>query len=295
VPPFKYYTVDVFAETKYAGNQLAVIRGAGDLPTAEMQRIALEMNYSETTFMLSDEPRDGAHDVRIFTPAAEVPFAGHPTLGTAFVIRQELMQPTDRNVVLNLKVGRIPVTFEDVPGEAEVLWMRQRSPEFGAEVSAETMAGVLGLAVDQMDARFPFQEVSTGLPFWIAPLVSLQALNQARTNQDHYERLVRDSPAKGVLLFCAEANEPGNDLCTRMFAEFLGVTEDPATGSANGCLAGYLIRHDYFGGGSIDIRVEQGYQIRRPSLLRLRARVDGEEIGVEVGGRVIPVAVGELL
>ncbi len=132
-----FYIVDVFAEEKYAGNQLAVVRGAGHLPDATLQKIAAEINYSETTFVLSDEERNGGYDVRIFTPKEEVPFAGHPTLGTAYVIAREISpHPVDR-VTLNLKAGPIPVTLGDV------CWMRQQSPTFGAAFTADPISRVL--------------------------------------------------------------------------------------------------------------------------------------------------------
>src|SRR5215216_1897518 len=159
-----FYIVDVFAEEKYAGNQLAVVRGGAGLPDERLQKIALEMNYSETTFVLSEEESDGGYDVRIFTPGREVPFAGHPTLGTAYVIRHEILaEPADR-VTLNLKAGRIPVTF------GEVLWMRQLPPTFGSKLDRDPAARALNLEPTDLDDRFPVQEVSTGLPAIIVPL-----------------------------------------------------------------------------------------------------------------------------
>src|SRR5215216_4743647 len=132
-----FYIVDVFAEEKYAGNQLAVVRGGAGLPDERLQKIALEMNYSETTFLLAEEERDGGYDVRIFTPGGEIPFAGHPTLGTAFVIRQEVLAEPVERVTLNLKAGKIPVTF------GEVLWMRQLPPTFGSTLDPAKTARIL--------------------------------------------------------------------------------------------------------------------------------------------------------
>ena len=142
-----FYIVDVFAQQKYTGNQLAVFRNAADISDGEMQRIARETNFSETTFILSDEPRDGGYDVRIFTPAAEVPFAGHPTLGTAYVISHEIIGETTVDVILNLKAGRIPVSTAD----DGVLWMKQNPPSFGPIHDPKAIAEVLGL--DQKDYR----------------------------------------------------------------------------------------------------------------------------------------------
>jgi len=175
-----FYIVDVFAESKYTGNQLAVFRNGSRYSDSEMQRIAKEMNYSETTFIISDEPRNGGYDVRIFTPAEEVPFAGHPTLGTAFVILREIASRPLEKVVLNLTVGQIPVTFDykgDVP---DILWMQQKPPEFGETLAREDMAAALGLDPEDLNASFPVQEVSTGAPTIIAPLTSLEAQKQVK-------------------------------------------------------------------------------------------------------------------
>jgi len=286
-----FYIVDVFAEEKYAGNQLAVFREAGELGGEEMQRIARETNFSETTFILRDEPRDGGFDVRIFTPGEEVPFAGHPTLGTAHVIRSEIAKGKAEALSLNLKVGKIPVTF----GRDGYGWMKQIEPTFGKPHPAETMAAILKLPVDDIDGRFPVQEVSTGLPFFIVPLKTIAALKTAKIDRDRYFAYIRDSSAKGILVFCPQAHEAGNDISVRVFVDYFGVPEDPATGSGNGCLAGYLVKHRYFGKDAVDIRSEQGYEIGRPSLLLLKAAEISGHVHVSVGGRSIIVARGEFI
>lgn len=280
--------VDVFAEEKYAGNQLAVVRGAAGLSDGDLLKITREMNYSETTFVLSEEERDGGYDVRIFTPGGEVPFAGHPTLGTAHVIRDEILSEPVERLVLNLEAGKIPVTFGDV------LWMDQLPPTFGRTLDPSSMARVLRLEPDDLDDSHPVQGVSTGLPAIIVPLRTLDALRRCRVDWDLYRASA--GAGENLYVFCPEPHEggPGN-LSARMFADDLGVTEDPATGSAAGCLAGYLARHRYFGADSVDVRVEQGYEIHRPSLLYLRAGKDGDGINVSVGGKVQMVARGELV
>jgi trans-2,3-dihydro-3-hydroxyanthranilate isomerase len=286
-----FYIVDVFAEEKYAGNQLAVFRAAGELGGDTMQRIARETNFSETTFILSDEPRAGAFAVRIFTPGEEVPFAGHPTLGTAHIIRSEILGDKAKAVSLQLKVGKIPVTF----GRDGYGWMKQIEPTFGKPHPAETLAAILKLPIDDIDNRFPVQEVSTGLPFFIVPLKTIAALKTAKIDRDRYFAYIKDASAKGILVFCPQTHEPGNDISVRVFVDYFGVPEDPATGSGNGCLAGYLVKHRYFGKESIDIRSEQGYEIGRPSLLLLRAEEDSGHIRISVGGRSITVARGEFI
>lgn len=283
-----FYILDVFAEKKYAGNQLAVIRGAGNLSDEEMQSIAAEMNYSETTFILSEEEQNGGYNVRIFTPKEEVPFAGHPTLGTAYVIAQEIKAESVERIILNLKVGQIPVILGDVS------WMRQPSPTFDNTFTASQLSRVLGIEDTDLDERFPIQEVSTGLPCIVAPLKSLEALKRCRVDRDAYYDLISTTQAKAILVFSPEPYDKA-DLSVRFFADYYGVPEDPATGSANGCLAGYLVEHRYFDTDSIDVHVEQGYEIRRPSLLYLRAEKTEGEIGVSVGGKVQMVARGELL
>jgi len=282
-----FYIVDVFAIEKYTGNQLAVFLDAGAISDAEMQQIALEMNYSETTFITSNGS-GGGYDVRIFTPNKELPFAGHPTLGTAFIIQQALIKKPASRVNLNLKVGQIPVTWE-----GEFLWMRQNQPTFHRELPAEAIAPVLNLGVDDIDTRFPIQEVNTGIPFIIVPLRTHKALKACRTDRGKYFELVEKTAAKEMLVFCPETYSPENNLSVRVFAEYLGIPEDPATGSANGCLAGYLVKHEYFGEESIKVRVEQGYEINRPSLLLLKAQKKQSEIEVNVGGKVVMVAKGE--
>jgi trans-2,3-dihydro-3-hydroxyanthranilate isomerase len=291
----QFYIVDVFAEEKYAGNQLAVFTDASGLSTEQMQQIAREMNFSETTFILSSQPHNDGYDVRIFTPVKELPFAGHPTLGTAFILQQEILrQPVD-GVVLNLKVGPIPVTPIYRGDEVDLLWMRQNSPTFGEVVQAEKIAPVLNLAPDDIDDRFPIQEVSTGVPFLIVPLKRLEALQRIAVNLDRLFALIESLQAKMIFCFCPQTRDRANQFSARMFAHVLGIPEDPATGSANGCFAGYLAQHRYLGDAPVDVRVEQGYEINRPSLLLLKAERVGEAIDVQVGGRVVLVARGEFV
>ena len=283
--------VDVFAEEKYAGNQLAVVRYGKDVPDSEMQRIARETNYSETTFINSSEERNGGYDVRIFTPKQEVPFAGHPTLGTAYVIEQEAIGKPVEKIVLNLKVGQIPVTFSP----DGVLWMRQKQPAFGRTFDPQTISQILSIEPEAIDDRFPIEEVSTGLPFIIVPLTKLEDVKHCALAKDKYFDLVKETEAKSILVFNPETYDAKNNLNVRVFAEAYGITEDPATGSANGCLAGYLSKYRYFKTERVNVRVEQGYEVGRPSLLHLTAEVRDGAIAVSVGGRVVPIARGELL
>ena len=284
------YILDVFAEQKYAGNQLAVVRNASILSDEQMQKIAKEMNYSETTFILNDESRDKGYDVRIFTPAAEVPFAGHPTIGTAFVVRHEIIKRTVEQVILNLKVGQVHVSFEK-----DILWMKPKETIFGETFEPEEILQFLTVGKEDIDNKFPIQHVSIGIDFVFVPLKSLDAVKKASIVKGKLFDWLRDKQIKCVFVFCSETYSPQNDMNVRLFADCLGITEDPATGSANSCLASYLVKHRYFGKKIIDIRVEQGYEINRPSLLYLRAEENDEKIDVSVGGKVKLIAKGELI
>jgi trans-2,3-dihydro-3-hydroxyanthranilate isomerase len=290
-----FYIVDVFAEHKFAGNQLAVFRASTQLTTAEMQAIAKEMNYSETTFILSETPQSEGYNVKIFTPEQELPFAGHPTLGTAFVLQQMVIQDSVSIVRLNLQVGQIPVTIEYSDQSIDMLWMQQNQPEFSAGVDRDEIASILGLNVDEIDDRFPIETVSTGVPFLIVPLKTQAALQRAKVNKDLFFQRIETTDAKAILVFCPEPLNAANRLSVRVFADGLGIPEDPATGSANGCLAAYLVQHAYFGQAEIDIRVEQGYMIGRPSVLFLRARKENQTFDISVGGKTILVAKGEFV
>ncbi|MFX1375259.1 MAG: PhzF family phenazine biosynthesis protein [Promethearchaeota archaeon] len=289
MPKCKFYIVDVFAERKLEGNQLAVFISEDGFTDSEMQKIAKEMNFSETTFITSIEN----YTVRIFTPDMELPFAGHPTIGTAYVIQKEIIQTDIKTLLLNLKIGQIPVLFKYKSGEAEEIWMEQNVPAFGQFFDPELIANSFFLEEDDIDIRFPIQEVSTGLPFIIVPLKSLDALKRARVERERFFELVENTNAKSILLFCPEARKKGNSLSVRVFTEVPGF-EDPATGSGNGCLAAYLVHHQYYGKNSINVRVEQGYEIGRPSLLYLRAEVEENQISVSVGGKAFIIAEGEL-
>lgn len=287
-----FHIVDVFARERYAGNQLAVVESSGEIADERMGAIAAEMDFSETTFVESwTEP----YEVRIFTPEAEIPFAGHPTLGTAAVIREEVDSDPDE-VVLELGVGEVPVAVENREGDGtETLWMTQQPAEFRERLAGERLAGVLSLSPGPVADGWPVQVVSTGLPTIVVPLSDREALTDARLDRTAYDAVTGDREAKNVLAFCPDPRDDANDLAVRVFAPFYGVPEDPATGSSNGCLAGYLARHAYFGSGAVEARVEQGYEIGRPSLLQLEAVDRGDDVHVEVGGGVVPVARGDLI
>lgn len=290
----KFYMLDVFAEQKYAGNQLAVVRDGHKYSDGEMQLIAREFNFSETTFILSETEQNGGYPVRIFTPSHELPFAGHPTLGTAYIIQQELIGHEIDRVTLSLKAGQIPVDFSYKDGRVQELIMKQLKPEFGKQVDPGQAAPMLQIDLNDIDGRFPCLEVSTGMYDLIVPLRTLEAQKRVNIDIPAYYNLIEKQTAKAILTFCPETYDANCQLNVRMFADYFGVSEDPATGSANGCLAGYLVKERYFDGDSIDIRVEQGLEIGRPSVLHLIAEKKIDGIDIRVGGRVVRVAEGEL-
>lgn len=283
----RFFIVDVFAEKKYEGNQLAVFVRDGDLSTDEMQQIANEMHFSESTFVA--QAREDEFEVRIFTPDMEVPFAGHPTLGTAFVIRELLAWSRGDRLVLNLAVGQIPVAFSN-----NTLMMEQKQPSFGAIIADRArIAQILSIHVVDLIPKFPVQVVSTGLPSVIIPLKSMDAVSRCVIRHDLYQQFIDDTVKAALLVFAPETTKVENDLHVRVFVDDSGFFEDPATGSANGNLAAYLLEHRYFGRTALKYRVEQGYEMGRPSLLEVGAEKINGNFVIRVGGRVFRVAEGE--
>ncbi|WP_309732773.1 PhzF family phenazine biosynthesis protein [Chamaesiphon sp. OTE_75_metabat_556] len=290
-----FLILDVFATGKYTGNQLAVCLDAGDLTDLQMQQIAREINFSETTFIINSEQVNGGYDTRIFTPTTELPFAGHPTLGTAYAIQQEIIKNAVKQINLNYQVGQIPVDLNYLNGEPDILWMHQQQPKFFEPLNTDTLAAVIGVDSSDIDLDYPIEPVSTGLPFIIVPLKTLAAASQAKLNLNLYHQAVAKLPAQAILVFCPETVDASCQLHVRVFTECFGIPEDPATGSANGCLAAYLAKHEYFGDSRIDIAVEQGVEMGRSSLLYLRAEYTPDSCQVSIGGRVIHIASGEFI
>ena len=281
--------VDVFSGVRYSGNPLAVFTDVGDLDSGQMQAIAREINFSETTFVRSLQPNPHqGYDVRIFSPTEELPFAGHPTLGTAFVIREHLQerQPESvSNLVLNLAVGPIPVEVSI----DNVFWMKQNAATIGPVLdNAMEVADALGLDPSDIHKTWPIRESSTGLPFLMVPLRGLAALGRSRVVSDRFSALMAQTTAKGIFLFCEETRDRAHQFAARMFAPGLGILEDPATGSANGCFAGYwgALGHE------VDAIVEQGYEMGRPSQVRIRGKFQNGVLQISVGGEVVAIAQG---
>ena len=290
----RFYIVDVFAEQAYAWNPLAVVLDADDLSTETMQRVAAETNYSETTFVMSAPEADGGYRVRLFTPAREIDFAGHPILGTAWVVRHHVAPGDAAPVRLNLAVGQVQVRFDsEVAGT--VAWFRSPPVALGPTCAPERIAAALGLAPGDIDSRAPVQRVAAGTAAMIVPLRSLDALKRARLDLAAHAPLAAEGFPPLTYLFTTETRQPGNDLSARFFFEAHGVREDPATGNGAAFLGAWLLEHRYFPAAELSLRIEQGHEVQRPSLVRLRARTGDAGREVEVGGRVIAVVAGELL
>jgi trans-2,3-dihydro-3-hydroxyanthranilate isomerase len=285
---FPYVVVDVFTARPLQGNPLAVFTDARGLSDPELQAVARETNLSETTFVFPDPaaPPGAPARARIFTVSEELPFAGHPTLGTATVLRGA---SGARRVTLALQVGEVPVDFEDGPDGA-FGEMRQRDPELGRIHERDAVAAATGLSVDDLDPALPIQTVSTGLPFTIVPVRTLAALRALRLDGRAAAYLER-SDGRFFYFVCQETVDPAARLHARMI--FYG-GEDPATGSAAGCCAAWMVAH---GVARPDERVliEQGIEARRPSRLFVRAGRAGDALrDVRVGGHAVEIARGVL-
>jgi len=288
---FAFTQFDVFTSRPLEGNPLAVVHDGSGLSDSEMQSIAREMNLSETTFIF---PRDGAIEsergirVRIFTVQEELPFAGHPTLGTAFFLRGNSGR---REIKLDLNVGTIPVNFEERPGEPVFGEMTQRDPEFGITHDRQTIANVTGVPLEDIDPALPIQTVSTGTPFTMLPIRNLDAMRRLQLKQRESSEYLRKSD--GRFFFCVTRETV--DSSARLHARMIFYNgEDPATGSASGCCAAWMVQH---GIARPDERVmiEQGVEMKRPSRIFVRAsRNNDRVVNVRVGGNVVEVLRGEV-
>lgn len=295
---FEYALVDVFAERPLEGNQLAIFTDARGLTTPEMQAIARETNLSETTFIFPREPeieRQRGVRVRIFTTAEELPFAGHPTLGTASWLywNHPHLQGLE-TISLDLQVGTIPVRFSS-PADAKpgiFGTMRQNDPVFGPAQNADEVAAILRLSIEDIDTSSPVQTVTTGNPFCIVPLRSLDAAQRLSVPQtEDVQNYLQKHQAKFFYFLTPAASNSRADWHARM--KFYN-GEDPATGSAAGPAIAWLVKHG-LAPSSATVIIEQGVEMLRPSLLHVSAKLIGENITeVDVGGRTIPVAIGRL-
>ena len=281
-----YVHVDVFAEVPFGGNPLAVFLDGASLSTAEMQSIALELNHSETTFLLPAQ-RGGAAKVRIFTPAVEIPFAGHPVLGTSFVVATE--RALGSEVILELADFDVTTTLGG-GDDGRFVWMTQKPPEHGQTVTdVDRIARALGIG--RGDIAGIASVWSTGLPFLFVPLSGQTPLGRFRPTLQVLIDLQHEAGAKGLYAVTKETSRASASVRARCFPVGVGVAEDAATGSAAGALAGFLLESGWSNPGRVEI--EQGIELRRPSAISIEIPEAGG--AVRVGGRVLPIGRGEIL
>lgn len=287
---YPIFLVDVFAQQRFAGNPLAVVACHQPLPENTLQKIAAEMNFSETTFIATEAAADGGYPTRIFTPVREIAFTGHPILGTAWVARRKLLRaPADR-VCLNLGLGQVAVDFEVDASGTELCWFGAPPMTFGAVIDAHQLAPALGLEVRDIDTRTPIQVISAGTAAILVPLRDLAALQRSRLDLQAFAALAAAGHPPLVYLFCRAPRAPANDFAARFFFEAREVREDPATGNGAAFLGAYLRQYDGPGTDCLRLRIEQGFELQRPSLIHLQI----DQHDVRVGGSVIATVTGEL-
>lgn len=295
-----YHLVDVFTNRQFGGNQLAVFpEPPADLPTSIMQRIAAELNLSETTFVFP--PADKANDyrLRIFTPASELPMAGHPTIGTAYVLARlgSVGRLTgEKSIVFEEGVGPITVTIQaDEIGNPSAIWMSQPIPQFLATYEDRSnLAEILSLSTADIRDNIPAQVVSSGLPFLFVVLDSLAAMKRIRFRTDKWAECLAGTDAENVFVTTLETVNEDSAAHSRMFAPALGISEDPATGSASGPLGAFLLRYGLV--HASDMLSEQGFEMGRPSFIRIHVESSGDCFSeVSVGGECAYVGYGTLV
>ena len=288
---FAYHVVDVFTTTPLQGNALAVFPDASGMDPATMQRVARELNLSETTFILPRESQDGATRVRIFTPAAELPFAGHPTIGTAFVMRRlGIVDSHVKTFALNENVGRVPIRVD--AGDDPILWLTTPTIRKLAEYSRERCARALTLSADRLATGVPCEQLSAGSPLIFVAVKEAADVDAAQLDGAIFADLARPSREPTSIFVFARVEKGAY---SRMFGPQLGIIEDPATGGATGPLAAFMMKHGLAAraDGTTFIS-EQGVKMGRRSLLHVLVHGENGREGIEVGGNVVHVAEGTM-
>ena len=303
MPSYRFLTADIFTSTRFGGNQLAVLPDASGLTTEQMLAITREFNYSESTFVLPPDNPANTRRVRIFTPGGELPFAGHPTVGSAFVlatIGEIPLTGDETRIVLEEGVGPVPVVIRMRNGKpAFCQFSVAKLPEVGPPLpSRAALAAVLSLSEDDLlDGAWHPQVVSCGLPFAFVPVRDRGAVARSRIRLDQWEKHLSGHQGENVMIFAMDPEEPGHDVRARMYGPGpkVNVPEDPATGSACAALGGYLAARARPGDGTLRWVVEQGYEMGRPSLIEVEADRSGQQItAVRVGGDSVLVSEGHI-
>lgn len=297
---FSYLHYDVFTDQPLVGNQLAVFMDARGLDTARMQRIAREMNFSESTFILPTERPDTDIRMRIFTPFNEMPMAGHPTVGSTFALAETGVIPQNTTrFVFGLNIGPTPVDLEWADGRLTFVWMTQRAPTFGPIVAQrDAVASALGLKAEDLAENLPVQEVSCGVPYLYVALRDHAAVDRAASDASGFSRLCDACGLNlPIYLFSIGGPAPEDTVYSRMFAPDFGIIEDPATGSAAGPLGCYVVHHGVVKSDPArPIQISQGVAMGRASRIHVLVEGSATDItGVKVGGGALLVGRGELL
>ena len=303
MPSYRFLTADIFTDTRFGGNQLAVLPDARGLTTEQMQAITREFNDSESTFILPPENPANTRRVRIFTPGSELPFAGHPTVGSAFVlatIGEIPITGDETRIVLEEGVGPVPVTVRSRDGKPVFCQFSvAQLPKVGKPLpSRAALAAVLSLPEeDLLDGKWRAEVVSCGLPFSFVPVRDRAVVAKSRIRMDQWEKHLAGTDGENVMIFAMDPEQPGHDVRARMYGPgpAVNVPEDPATGSACAALGGYLAMRSDQRDGTLRWVVEQGYEMGRPSLIDVEADKKGDAItAVRVGGESVLVSEGTI-
>lgn len=298
-----YELIDVFTSRPFGGNQLAVFHDETELTAETMQKIARELNLSETVFIRPPQNPENQKSLRIFTPKVELPMAGHPTVGAAFVLANKGIIPTEPGTnewTLEEQIGEIPVMVYKEGTDVAKVEMTQPLPVFGSHFRKPGLvADLLSLSPKDLDHRFPIQSVSSGVPFLFIPVRTLAAMKEINFRVDIWERqFSQNQYTQHIFVFTMQTEEKQSTVHSRMFAPAMGIQEDPATGAASGPLGAYLVEHGVIPpakDGIYEIRSEQGFEIKRPSYIDIMITKTGSKISeVKIGGQSVTMGKGQI-
>ncbi len=277
-----FYIVDVFTDQAFSGNQLAVFILDDNLEVSIRQQLAKELHFSETIFLQLTE--NHIIDAWIHTPEEEIPFGGHPLIGAAFIWHSRYGSTLNK-VVFRTKSGLVPVLIDN---QTSIYWMTQQTPQFSQVIPPYEAAKVLGLKEVDFHPFWPVQEISTGLPVVVAPVKSVEVLKRTKLNHTAYEALISRIEAKGICVFAMEGDR--SDLSVRDFAPYYGIPEDVATGSSNGAILAFIMKHEAV--SRLSLVSEQGVFMNRPSTLHLKGEKKVNSFDIHVGGQAVLLASG---
>ena len=282
--------IDVFTDIPYSGNQLAVFPDANGLNTEQMQKLAKEINYSETSFVFNSGDSEADFEIRIFTIKFELPFAGHPVLGTAYSIMNIFGIWSEKKNILKLKTKVGIILLEK---RNDIVWMTQKEPEFfGQYTDKKEIADLVNLSPEDIPVSLPIEEVSTGINMLMIPVKNLSAIQRAIGHVNNLNKFFRNKDSLAPYLFTLETIEDRANVHTRFFAPHLRVIEDAATGAAAGPLTAYLLKYDIFG-RCFEIQNEQGIEMGRPSKILMKGEIKNNKYTIQTGGTCAYVGRGE--